>query len=134
VHFDSRDELVAAAVTSGADETAERVLGDSAGSLDDTLKRYLSLEHVKHPAFGCVLAALGTEGRQQPSVVRKAFRRAATGFIALLDKKLHPRRSSPAPSDDALALASTMIGAVVLARLVDDDALAGRILDAARRR
>ena len=45
------------------------------------------------------------------------------------------RRKKPKPaelSDETLVVASRMIGAVMLARLVEDDALAERILAAAR--
>ena len=41
-----------------------------------------------------------------------------------------PRRPAPEPGEDALRRASTMVGAVVLARLVDDPALAQRLLAA----
>jgi hypothetical protein len=43
------------------------------------------------------------------------------------------RSRSAAPSDDAIVRAATMIGAVILARLVADDVLAQRILAAAHR-
>jgi hypothetical protein len=49
-----------------------------------------------------------------------------------IERKLHPRRPAPEPSEDALQLDSAMVGAVVLARLVDDPALAQRLLAAAR--
>jgi hypothetical protein len=89
---------------------------------------------VKHPEAGCVLAALGTEGRTQPGPVRRAFAKAARGFVTLLDeKKTAPSSKGDAPSNETLVLASKMIGAVVLARLVDDDELAARILDAVKR-
>lgn len=135
-YFDNRDELVAAAILAAAEGTGASVLSDDAGDLAATLRAYLSKGHVDNPEGGCVLAALGAEGRSQPAPVRRAFATAARGFVRLLDRKLHRRRSAShanVPSDDTLALASKMIGAVVLARLVDDDELAGRILSAARR-
>jgi TetR/AcrR family transcriptional regulator, transcriptional repressor for nem operon len=132
VHFKNRDELVAAAVMAAAEETGANVLSESVGDLDATLTSYLSREHVEHPGVGCVLAALGTEGRRQPTVVRRAFAKAAQGFLRLLEPKVHPKRPKAAISDETLALASQMIGAVVLARLVDDEGLASRLLTAAR--
>jgi hypothetical protein len=63
--------------------------------------------------------------------VRSAFAAAARGLLAAIERKLHPRQPSPEPSDGALRLVSTMVGAVVLARLVDDPALARRLLAAA---
>ena len=130
-HFSSRDELVAEAVMLGAEETAASVLTSGAPGLEEMLGKYLSLQHVKHPEAGCVLAALGTEGRVQSSKVRKTFSKVARGFLELVEL----RRKKPKPaelSDETLVVASRMIGAVMLARLVEDDALAERILAAAR--
>lgn len=134
-HFASRDELVAEAVTAAAEATGAAVLSSDRGAgTAAVLEAYLSEEHVARPEIGCVLAALGTEGHRQPAAVRRAFARAARGFLRLVQERLH-RKSPPGHlSDDALSLAATMVGAVVLARLVDDDALAARILSAAKKR
>jgi TetR/AcrR family transcriptional regulator, transcriptional repressor for nem operon len=130
-YFRDRSELAAAAVLSAALDTAQGAFGDDL-SLDETLLRYLSEGHLAHPEAGCVVAALGTEGDRQPPPVRRAFAEVARGLIRLVDKKLHPGRTSRGVSDEALRLAATMVGAVVLGRLVDDPALARRILHAAR--
>jgi TetR/AcrR family transcriptional repressor of nem operon len=99
--------------------------------LEQTLALYLSPEHLAHPERGCVIAALGGEGARQPTPVRSAFAAAARGLLTSIDRTLHPRKPSPVPSDGALRLVSSMVGAVVLARLVDDPVLARRLLDAA---
>lgn len=132
VHFQSRDQLVAEAVMAAAEATGKNVLSCEAGDLSRTLELYLSKEHVKHPEAGCVLAALGTEGRTQPAPVRRAFAKAARGFVAHLDEKTVTSPAGAPPSDETLVLASKMIGAVLLARLVDDDQLAARILNAVK--
>lgn len=130
-YFRDRDALVAEAIATAASDTAEGAFADEL-PLAETLRRYLSESHVAHPEEGCVVAALGSEGGHQPRPVRRAFAEVARGLLGLVEKKLRPGRASRAPSDDALRIASTMVGAVILARLVDDDALAGRILRAAR--
>lgn len=130
-HFRNRDELVAAAVRCAADASGSSVLSETTGDVTATVAAYLSQEHVDHPDRGCVLAALGSEGRRQPAVVRRAFAYAARGFLRLIDDKLGTASHPDAPSDDAMRLASQMVGAVVLARLVGDRRLAGRILNAA---
>lgn len=129
-HFPNRDALVAEAIRTAAAASAE---GPLAGALplEQTLAHYLSPEHLAHPERGCVIAALGGEGARQPAPVRSAFAAAARGLLAAIESKLHPRRPSPEPSDAALRLVSAMVGAVVLARLVDDPALARRLLAAA---
>ena len=128
-HFKSRDALVAEAVSAAAQETAEGVFSGSL-SLAEAVGRYLSLGHLENPAAGCVLAALGADGVRQPKRVRGAFAEVARGFLGLVERKLHPQ--SDCPSDEALVRAATMIGAVVLGRLVGDEALSQRILSAAR--
>jgi AcrR family transcriptional regulator len=132
-HFESRDELVAAAIEAAGAQNAQKVFGEDV-PLADALRTYLSPEHVAHPEVGCVVAALGTDGTRQAKPVRRAFANVAKGLLRAIDRKLHPTaRGAREPSDEALRLASTMVGAVVLARLADDPALAQRLLGAARR-
>ena len=131
-HFESRDEMVAEAVREAATQTAERLFA-SQHSLAEVTNQYLSAEHVAHPEDGCVLAALGPEGHRRPAPVKRAFRDAARGMLQLLESRSRPTRRTQAVSDDTVRRASTMIGAVVLARLVDDATLANRILTSARR-
>lgn len=130
-HFENREVLVAEAVRAAGEETAAGPFADDL-SLEQMLHRYLSRAHLDHPEHGCVLAALGTDAPKQPRPVRGAFAQVARGFLALVQHKLDPRRRRGAPSDEALVCASTLVGAVVLGRLVDDPALAERILAAAR--
>jgi TetR/AcrR family transcriptional repressor of nem operon len=133
VHFKNRDELVAEAVLAAAQETVSRVLASGRGGLQAILETYLSPEHVRGPADGCVLAALGSEARQQHAPVRRAFSEAARGFLGYLQGSLHPAGDRRRLDDDTLALGARMVGAVVLARLVDDQPLAEQILKAAKR-
>jgi len=130
-YFRDRDELVAEAVKSAASDTTNGAFAEGL-PLAETLARYLSEGHVSHPEQGCVVAALGSEAAHQPAPVRHAFADVARGLLRNVDKKLRPGTSARTPSDQALRLASTIIGAVVLARLVDDPALSDRILRAAR--
>ena len=132
VHFENRDQLVAEAVLAAAEATGRSVLSEEAGDLEATLRRYLSKEHVGHPEEGCVLAALGTEGRSHPGPVREAFAKAARGFLDFIDPKVRKKGARTTPADETLALASQMVGAIVLARLVDDEELSARILAAVR--
>lgn len=132
-HFEDRDALVAKAVARAAAETGADVFEAHEGDAEAVLAAYLSSEHVTGPGGGCVLAALGGEAAHSDSPrIRRAFAAAARGFLAYVQRFVTPaaRRT---PDDDTLVVASQMIGAVVLARLVDDPAMAARILRAARR-
>lgn len=130
-HFADRDELVAEAITHASHETGSAVF-DGSPDLGTCLARYLSVDHVAHPDHGCVVAALGSDATRQRASVRRAFAHAALGLARLVQRKLGPTRATE-PSDEALALTSQMIGAVILARVVDDPKLAARILRAAQR-
>lgn len=129
-HFPNREALVAEAIRTAAVASADGPLAESL-SLEQSLDHYLSPQHLAHPERGCVIAALGGEGARQPAPVRSAFAEAARGLLKAIERKLHPRRPSRLPSDEALRLVSTMVGSVVLARLVDDPALAQRLLEVA---
>lgn len=129
VHFEDRDDLVAAAVDRSAIDSA--FAGD--GSLGQAADRYLSKGHVAHPEMGCVIAALGVEGSRQKGKVRRAFAEAARRLLTRVQKKLHPRSAPGTLDDDTLQKAAQMVGAVILARLVQDDALVERLLDAGKK-
>jgi TetR/AcrR family transcriptional repressor of nem operon len=79
-----------------------------------------------------VVAALGAEGSRQKGRVRRAFAESARGLLRQVERRLHPKATKDRLSDEALATASRMVGAIVLARLVEDEALAERILSAAK--
>lgn len=130
VHFRDRDELVAAAV---AHTSADSAISSDAPAAA-AFARYLSQDHVRHPELGCVIAALGIEGARQHGRVRRAFAEAATGFLRGVERRLHPKGGNGTLSDEALATASRIVGAVVLARLVQDEALGTRLLESAKRR
>ena len=131
-HFENRDALVAEAVRFAAEETGKAVF-DASPTLDDALAAYLSSNHVAHPDHGCIVAALGAEGPRQPAKVRKAFGFAARGLIDLVQRKLAPSKTTR-PTDEALEVTARMVGALVLARLMEDRTLAHRLLTVARRR
>lgn len=95
---------------------------------------YLTRDHRKHPALGCALAALGTEApRQEPS--KAAFDAIAMRFLRGVEKAAHAGRTRSAADlhDDTLAIASAMLGALVLSRMLRDETLADRVLAATRR-
>jgi TetR/AcrR family transcriptional regulator, transcriptional repressor for nem operon len=131
VHFKDRDQLVAEAVAHAAHDGA---FASEAATADQAFAKYLSKDHLDHPDYGCVIAALGDEGARQPGRVGRAFAGAAGGLLRRIEKKLHPKSERRTVSDDTLQKASQIVGAVVLARLVQDDALAERLLATAKER
>src|SRR5262245_22222823 len=94
---------------------------------------YLSPEHRDSPARGCVVAALGPSVARQPRKVRAAFTaelKDAVDFLAALV----PGDDLSRRHEDALSAFACMIGALILARAVDDRRLSDRILESAAKR
>lgn len=136
-HFESRDELVAEALAAASDETEQKLFA-AAENADDPLRAvvdgYLTRDHRKHPSLGCALAALGAEAPRQEPIVKRAFDTIAVRFLRRLEKAAHGEPTHPGAElhDDTLAIASAMIGALVLSRMLRDEALADRVLAATR--
>jgi TetR/AcrR family transcriptional repressor of nem operon len=97
-----------------------------AGYLDG----YLSREHVEHAGQGCLMTALAVDSAKEPAT-RPAFTAHVKASIARLMRHGRARKEEAARAEAIMALAS-MVGAVVLARAVDDAALGDEILAAVR--
>ena len=123
--FASKDALAVEALESALRE-------DRRGDADTIVATYLSEGHVRAPGQGCPLAALANDvSREAPgSPVRSAFTRGVEGLAAIL-AGLTPKASRDRRRQRSLASLSTLVGAIVLARAVDDQALAKELLDAA---
>ena len=132
-HFGSKDDL--------AVEASRRALAASAARWQRIVTRdkpypalidhYLSVRHCGDPASGCALSALGTDAARGSAGLRGAFAEGLQRFVEILTDAL-PGFSKPARRRKAMAAMATMVGAVTLARAVDDPALSEEILDAAR--
>jgi TetR/AcrR family transcriptional repressor of nem operon len=94
---------------------------------------YLSRKHCDAPGQGCVVAALGGEIARQPLSVRTVFTEELKAALACL-AALMPEETPARQYDDAIAAFAGMVGAVILARAVNDETLATRILRATAER
>jgi TetR/AcrR family transcriptional repressor of nem operon len=88
---------------------------------------YLSGTHRDHPADGCMLAALGAEAARHDSPVRSVFTRGVHSVVDALTQVL-PGKSRGKKHERALAIYASMIGAIVVARAVDDPDLSEEVL------
>ncbi|MDK3075427.1 hypothetical protein QO034_20315 [Sedimentitalea sp. JM2-8] len=86
---------------------------------------YLSAPHLSHRGKGCAYA--GHRGPCHRDAVRKAFEHGLRRTLALLSEKL---ATEPEEDTTAIRNLSRLVGAVILARAVDDPALAEDILRA----
>lgn len=131
--FASKDDLAA--------EAGAKALAENLATYETLAKRHLTISgvttallterHRDNPGTGCMLAALGTDiARAGPGM-----QRTTTGGVRkLLDclAALVPGRPKKKARERALAAYATMVGALVVARAVDDPALSREILLAAR--
>ena len=110
---------------------AERKPGTKA--FRSIVEGYLSRAHRDEPGQGCIIAALGADIARQPHSVREAFTKELRDTFELL-AQLMPGDDLSHRSDDAIVTLSSMVGALILARAVNDESLSERILKATAKR
>jgi TetR/AcrR family transcriptional repressor of nem operon len=123
--FGSKDRLAAEALNHAVAASAAKFSGTK--TIGDYVWQYLSPEHRERRGDGCAMAALGCEMPRQSGPVRHSF---TQGVRSMLDRLAKLLPAGPAREDDALVFAATLVGALVLARGVDDPELSDRILGA----
>lgn len=133
-HFASRDAMLAeAADRAGAESVAavERVAAAEPPrkALQALLRAYLSKAHVEGVETGCPVAALGSEMPRQAPEVRRAATRRIKEMIDLVARQ-SPDWGQPGAHQHALVTVATMVGALVLARAVDDSGLSDALREA----
>lgn len=134
-HFASREAMLAeAADRAGAEAVAVSARVAAAAppkhALRAILRAYLSQGHLEGVETGCPIAALGSEIHRQAPEVRRAATRRIKEAIDLVARQL-PDWGRPGAHERALVIESTMVGALVLARAVDDPALSDALRESA---
>ncbi|WP_219116668.1 TetR/AcrR family transcriptional regulator [Janthinobacterium sp. UMAB-56] len=129
-HFASKQALMAASTLHGSEHS--RAALDAATASPEAMRQYVrdyaSAAHRDAPGNGCLLAALAGDARKQPAV-RPAFTFHLTSILAKLTTHF-PWQKKRKPRQEAIVMLSAMVGAVALARAVDDAALSDEILAA----
>ena len=134
-HFDSREAMLAeAADRAGAETVAtlERVAAAAPPeeALQAIIRTYLSKAHLEAVETGCAVAALGSEMPRQTPQVRRAATRRIKEMIDLVGRH-SPDWGQPGAHERALVTVATAVGALVLARAVDDPKLSDALRAAA---
>ena len=137
--FGSKERLVAEALAHAVQTSDARMLKELTSGAPGQgpaamVARYLSPKHRDAPGAGCPLAAIGPEAARQGGAVRQAFTRGVRGFAARLAAAMPARGGAQPPEDAALATVAALVGALILARAVDDPELSDRILTASAQR
>jgi len=128
-HFKSKDELVEKALQAAGDQVdvlyAELFAQDQ--PLETFIDTYLSEWHQTSPDEGCPLPTMSSELglRGQPSPTSDAV------LNARLDQ-LQAALESEDAADRAIVIMSTLVGALLLSRSVENPQFAQRILDITR--
>jgi len=134
-HFKSREAMLAeAADRAGAETVAlmERIAASvpPERALQAMMEAYLSEAHFEGVETGCGAAALLSEMPRQAPGVRRAATRRIKEMIDLVARQ-SPHWGKPGAHENALITVATMIGALALARAVDDPKLSDALREAA---
>ncbi|BCH20998.1 TetR/AcrR family transcriptional regulator [Mesorhizobium sp. L-8-3] len=125
-HFSSKDDLIA--------QSLAHVLAVDAGAGGDLrayAEAYLSPRHRDNCAGGCPTAALAAAVRLQAPAARSAMTEGLRSQIDRIGKAL-PELDAADRRRVAIGSFAAMVGAVILARAVDDPALSDEVLAQAR--
>ncbi|OWJ77122.1 MULTISPECIES: TetR/AcrR family transcriptional regulator [Haematobacter] len=135
--FASKDDLAAQATARAVERSSSRWTEVVDANPDAPLRAlaafYLSPAHVAMRDRGCPLATLGSDAPRHAPEVRAEMEKGLRAHLSIADAALGtPAGANPSPA--ALAAVSTMVGALVLARLTADEGLAKSLLETAANR
>lgn len=134
--FESKDDLAAESLAGVMDAAAGRWTKRAADTPDDPFGAivgyYLSDRHRDAPGTGCPMAALSGEVSRQPEAVRHVFTEGFERLAAILEPTIDGAKDDEDRRRRALAIMAQMTGAVIIARALDDPALAEEVLQSVR--
>lgn len=132
--FSSKAELAAEACARAVNSSGEKWEGlaqtrpDTA--LAEIVENYLSGGHRDRRGDACLLSTLSVDVARQGGPVQRVYTEGFKRLTAVLAKLL-PGRVAAQRQKEAMAMFATLVGAVVLARAVDEPDLSDAILEAA---
>jgi TetR/AcrR family transcriptional repressor of nem operon len=136
-HFASKDALVAAAVGHGLD-VKRHLVEDWVASAERgenpiavVVRNYLSTQHRDNIGDGCPLPALSAEIARGNPVARTVLTEKLMALVAVL-AEAGPFDDSAQREASAIAVLSTLVGAILLARATNDSRYSDEILRASR--
>jgi TetR/AcrR family transcriptional repressor of nem operon len=135
-HFDSREALVIEAFAYAMDRSTERwrKLAEQTPPekrLAGIVNTYLTPVHRDDPGHGCAVPTLGAEIARESPRTRKAFAAKLEQMIDMLAGQI-PQVPRKAARKQAMATLSTMVGALVLARIAGNGEFSEEFLAAGR--
>jgi TetR/AcrR family transcriptional regulator, transcriptional repressor for nem operon len=131
-HFDSRDDLVAEAVSSAFGGWKRRVEAEKSGGApvpyQKLIDEYLNEAHRDNPGTGCAFSALAPEIARSDKRTRALTSEQVRNDIQLIATLL-PGRDKRTARSRAILIFSALVGAMSLARAVSNEALSREILE-----
>jgi len=132
--FASKDDLAAQASRRAVESASRRWTEAAAANPEDPLAAvtafYLSTQHRRQRRDGCPIVALGADAARQGKDVKASFEAGIRAHLELLGRMMAESEGEDSKGK-AMAVLSTMVGAMTLARVVNDPDLAQAFLDAA---
>ena len=133
-HFASRDDLVAEAIACALRDGGQAIAALANlehDALSKLIEAYLSEKHRDDLATSCAVATLAADVVRCNRDARTTYTNQVSTYLEILTK-LIAGKSPRARRKKAIFALSTLVGAVSLARAVNDEALSSEILDDAR--
>ena len=132
--FASKEDLAVEASRRALESASHRWSDAAEQNPDDPLGAvlafYLSGDHREEKMDGCPIVALGSDAARQGPDVKAAFEAGIKAHLEIVGR-LVAETDGKDTSGKAMAILSTMVGAVMLSRVVNDPDLAQEFLDAA---
>ncbi|MGF6545892.1 TetR/AcrR family transcriptional repressor of nem operon [Paraburkholderia youngii] len=137
-HFESKDQLIAQACEAALTDIIgklEAAAGERTGAkaFKAIVEAYVSTSHRDAPADGCPLAGMGSELARADGQTRAVAARGFDGLVDILASRSGRRHHAAARSEAIFAL-SAMIGALTMARIVEDPDESAAILQTVQER
>jgi len=132
--FASKEDLAVQASSRAFDSASRRWSSAIEDNPEDPLGAifafYLSMEHREQKLDGCPIVALGSDAARQSSDVKATFEAGIKAQLEILGGLVGEAEGGQ-PDSKAMAILSTMVGAVLLSRVVNDERLSKQFLQAA---
>ncbi|OWK19116.1 TetR family transcriptional regulator [Mesorhizobium amorphae CCBAU 01583] len=132
--FASKEDLAAQASKRAMESATHRWSDATAANPENPLEAvisfYLSTDHRGERMDGCPVVALGSDAARQGDEVKASFEAGIKEYLEMLGSWVGPADGEK-PSAKAMAILSTMVGAVLLSRVVNDEQLSSQFLQSA---
>lgn len=127
-HFESKEDLISKSIEDASTKALDsmREAASSGQSTARFVDEYLTEQHRDDRGNGCMMAALASEIAREPAA-QSAFTRHVEGMVEGFTEPLAKAKKKNARRN-AIHTLSSIVGAIVLARAVDNPELSEEIL------